>query len=247
MTTQQPEPDPESQQAGQASVRVLVADDQRLVRDGIVSLLRVQNGLIVVGEARDGQEAIDQAIALQPDVVLMDVRMPVMDGVESTREVLKHLPTCCVLMLTTFDDDIYVRDALRVGARGYLLKDMPVSDLAKAILAAAQGIYQLDPAVIEHIVAATGEPAAPGTAAQHGVASSSPHMIRNETTAGIILTRREREILRLVATGATNREVAERLIISEGTVKNHLARLFGRLGFRDRTQAVMYAREHGLL
>src|SRR5450631_1188123 len=111
----------------QETIRVLVVDDQRLVRDGIASLLYVQQELTVVGTAADGQEAVEQALALKPDVILMDVRMPVMNGVEATAQILKQLPTCCILMLTTFDDDAYVRDALRTGACGYLLKDMPIS------------------------------------------------------------------------------------------------------------------------
>lgn len=216
----------------QAPIRVLVVDDQRLVCDGIVSLLRVQKELEVVGTAGDGQEAVEQAFALQPDVILMDVRMPVMNGVDATAEILSQQPTCCILMLTTFDDDAYVRDALRAGARGYLLKDMPVSDLTTAILAALRGVYQLNAAVVERFIAPDERP---------------QHIELPETPAEARLTRREREILHLIATGATNREVAEQLIISEGTVKNYLARLFNRLGLRDRTQAVIYAREHGLL
>jgi DNA-binding NarL/FixJ family response regulator len=221
-----------------AVIRVLVADDQQLIRDGIVSLLRLQTGLTVVGTAKDGQEAIEKALAQHPDVVLMDVRMPGVDGIEATAQILKQRPDCCILMLTTFDDKVYIKGALRVGARGYLLKDMPASDLAKAIIAAAEGVYQLDAAVIEHLISPL-PPEPPDT--------PSPSALRNEDEDTPGLTRRERDILRLIATGATNREVAERLYISEGTVKNHLARLFNRLGLRDRTQAVLFAREHGLL
>ncbi|GHO58744.1 response regulator [Ktedonobacter robiniae] len=148
----------ESEKGERDEVRVLVVDDQQLVRDGIVSLLRVQAGLTIVGAAGNGQEALEQALALHPDVILMDIRMPSMDGVAATAQILKQLPTCCILMLTTFDDDAYVRDALRTGARGYLLKDMPVADLAQAIFAASRGVYQLDAAVIERIVAPTGTP-----------------------------------------------------------------------------------------
>ena len=223
-----------------ALVRVLVVDDQQLVRDGIASLLRVQEEIAVVGTATNGQEALEQAIALHPDVILMDMRMPVMDGVEATAQILRQLPSCSILMLTTFDDDEYVRDALLAGARGYLLKDLPPQDLARAVHAVSQGVYQLDASVIERMLGASGGPnAAPQPKTK---ASVAPDALE---AAG--LTNREVEVLRLIATGATNREVADYLVISEGTVKNHLSNIFSRLGLRDRTQAVMYAREHGLL
>lgn len=234
-----------------STTRVLVVDDQQLVRDGIASLLRVQHGISVVGTATNGQEALEQAITLQPDVILMDVRMPIMDGVAATIEILRQMPSCYILMLTTFDDDAYVRDALRAGARGYLLKDLPAQDLANAVRAVSQGVYQFDASVIERMIeayhrpntsqqSATGERmASPLTKTKTNATPDSP------SAAG--LTNREIEILRLIAAGATNREVADQLVISEGTVKNHLSNIFGRLGLRDRTQAVMYARERGLL
>jgi DNA-binding NarL/FixJ family response regulator len=242
-------PNPEEER--HAAVRVLVVDDQQLVRDGIASLLRVQDGISVVGTATNGQEALEQAITLQPDVILMDVRMPIMDGVQATFQILKQVPSCCILMLTTFDDDEYVRDALRAGARGYLLKDLPAQDLAHAVHAVAQGVYQFDASVMERMIEAYSKP----NTVQQGeteerVASSLPKTKTNAIPVSLDaagLTNREVEILRLIATGATNREVADALVISEGTVKNHLSNIFGRLGLRDRTQAVMYAREHGLL
>jgi len=223
-----------------ALVRVLVVDDQQLVRDGIASLLRVQEGIAVVGTATNGQEALEQAIALRPDVILMDVRMPVMDGVEATTQILGQLPSSSILMLTTFDDDEYVKDALQAGARGYLLKDLPPQDLARAVHAVSQGVYQLDASVIERMIGASGRPNA----------SSQPKTetrVAPDALEAADLTNREVEVLRLIATGATNREVADYLVISEGTVKNHLSNIFSRLGLRDRTQAVMYAREHDLL
>jgi len=241
------------EEASHAAIRVLVVDDQQLVRDGIASLLRVQDGISVAGTATNGQEALEQAIMLLPDVVLMDVRMPVMDGVEATIQILKQVPSCNILMLTTFDDDEYIRDALRAGARGYLLKDIPTQDLAKAVQAVSQGVYQLDATVIGRVIDAINRPdtakknekeqrieplPAPSAATKGSTTSDTLH------NAG--LTSREIEVLRLIATGATNREVADYLVISEGTVKNHLAHIFSRLGLRDRTQAVMYAREHGL-
>jgi DNA-binding NarL/FixJ family response regulator len=239
---------------GQAAVRVLVVDDQQLVRDGIASLLRVQDGISVIGTATNGQEALEQAVTLRPDVILMDVRMPIMNGVEATIQILREVPSCNVLMLTTFDDEEYVREALRAGARGYLLKDLPAKDLANAVHAVSQGVYQLDAAVIERMIDAFGRP----DSTQKSGASQIEERMRPplgkpqanaapEALASAGLTNREIEVLRLIATGATNREVADELVISEGTVKNHLSNIFSRLGLRDRTQAVMYARERGLL
>lgn len=231
--------------------RVLIVDDQQLVRDGIASLLRMQREINVVGTATNGQEAVEQAIVLQPEVILMDVRMPIMDGIEATIQILKQMPSSSILMLTTFDDDEYVRNALRAGARGYLLKDLPAQDLANAIRAVSQGVYQLDVSVIERMVETHNEPrrAKPGNTEERYI-PSLPNAKRH-TAAGSLdtaaLTKREREILRLITRGATNREVADSLVISEGTVKNHLSNIFSRLGLRDRTQAVMYASERGLL
>jgi DNA-binding NarL/FixJ family response regulator len=234
-----------------APVCVLVVDDQQLVRDGIASLLGVQEGITIVGTATNGQEALEQALALRPDVILMDVRMPVMSGVEATVRILKQLPSCSILMLTTFDDDQYVRDALRAGARGYLLKDLQAQDLARAVHAVSQGVYQLDAAVIERMLGASNRPAAVDTGeTKQRLAPPQPGTKANPAPDALDaagLTNREIEVLRLIATGATNREVADALVISEGTVKNHLSNIFSRLGLRDRTQAVMYAREHGLL
>lgn len=231
--------------------RVLIVDDQQLVRDGIASLLRMQEGINVVGTATNGQEAVEQAMTLQPEVILMDVRMPIMDGVEATVQILKQMPSSCILMLTTFDDDEYVRNALRAGARGYLLKDLPAQDLANAIRAVSQGVYQLDASVIERMIGTYDGPksAKPGDAEERSM-PSLPNAKRHTAADSLdaaALTNREREILRLIALGATNREVADSLVISEGTVKNHLSNIFSRLGLRDRTQAVMYARERGLL
>ena len=238
-------------EARDAPVRVLVVDDQQLVRDGIASLLDVQEGIAVVGTATTGQEALEQALALRPDVILMDVRMPAMNGVEATVQILKQLPSCSIVMLTTFDDDQYVRDALRAGARGYLLKDLQAQDLARAVHAVSQGVYQLDAAVIERMIGASGvqNPAGTGETEERKVPlqPATKATIVSDALEAAGLTNREIEVLRLIATGATNREVADALVISEGTVKNHLSNIFSRLGLRDRTQAVMYARERGLL
>ncbi len=227
----------------ESPVRVLVVDDQRLMRDGIASLLSIQEGIEIVGTAGNGQEAVEQALALQPDVVLMDVRMPVMDGVAATAEIHRQLPACQVLMLTTFDDEEYILHALQAGARGYLLKDVPAQDLAKAIISAHIGIYQLDAAVAGKMVAALA-----------GLDSKSDSIPPPAPTPSFVssitqtdLTEREIEVLRLIAKGATNREIAEQLVIREGTVKNHISNILSRLGLRDRTQAALYAREAGLL
>jgi DNA-binding NarL/FixJ family response regulator len=203
------------------AVRVLVVDDQQLVRDGIASLLGIQPGIEVVGTAADGAEAVVKALETAPDVVLMDVRMPGTDGVEATRELCRRLPGCRVVMLTTFDDDDYVTRALRAGATGYLLKDLGAADLAAAVRLTHAGVAPLAAGVAARLAA---PPAEQG-----------------------VLTAREVEILRLVAKGATNREIGRVLFVSEGTVKNHVSRVLGRLGLRDRTQAAIYAREHGLL
>ncbi|MEV4513299.1 response regulator transcription factor [Dactylosporangium sp. NPDC049525] len=205
------------------SVKVLVVDDQQLVRDGIASLLGIQPGIEVVGIAADGAEAVAKALASAPDVVLMDVRMPGMDGVEATRELRRELPACRVVMLTTFDDDEYVTQALRAGASGYLLKDLGAVDLAAAVRLTHAGVAPLAAGIAARLAAAPKD---------HG---------------GGALTAREVEILRLVAKGATNREIGLALFVSEGTVKNHVSRMLSRLGLRDRTQAAIYAREHGLL
>jgi DNA-binding NarL/FixJ family response regulator len=216
------------------TIKVLVVDDQRLLRDGIASLLSIQEGIAVVGTASNGQEAVEMALSLEPDVVLMDVRMPVMDGVEAAREVRQKLPGCKVLMLTTFDDDEYVHAALRAGATGYLLKDIPAHDLARSVQAAHKGIYQLDPGVASKVLASLGTQASPTKAP---AAEETPDN----------LSAREVEVLRLIAEGASNREIAEQLFITEGTVKNHISNILSRLSLRDRTQAAIYAREKGLL
>jgi DNA-binding NarL/FixJ family response regulator len=230
----------DSREAGTGSeVRVLVVDDQRLIREGIASLLGIQEGLQVVGTAADGQEAVERALTLSPDVVLMDVRMPVMDGVQATALICRQSPACQVLMLTTFDDEEYIVKALHAGARGYLLKDIPPGELAQAIRLAHAGIYQLDPTVAGKLVGALMRPEAIGdhvSAAPQG-ATSSQHP----------LTNREIEVLRFIALGATNREIAVQLMVSEGTVKNHISNIFTRLDLRDRTQAALYARDHHLI
>lgn len=213
-------------------IRVLVVDDQRLVREGIASLLAIQDGLIIVGTAIDGEQAIKQAQEKFPDVILMDVRMPIMNGIQATEQLRAILPACKVLMLTTFDDEEYIIKSLRAGAYGYLLKDTPAENLAQAIKLTHAGIYQLAPSVAGKLV---------------GNWQASAHEIHTTETTQHDLTERELDVLRLIATGASNREIAEQLVVSEGTVKNHVSSILSRLGLRDRVQAAIYAREHHII
>lgn len=205
-------------------IRILLADDQDLIRRGLKALLRVEADLEVVGEAADGQAAIAQAHALKPDIVLMDIRMPRLDGVAATAEICQQCPDVKVLVLTTFDDDDYVTQALHNGAVGYLLKDTPPDDLVQAIHLACRGYTQLSPGIIRKMMLRQTAPPTP------------------ETPPGWDeLTPRELEILTLIAQGANNREIAAQLYIAEKTVKNHITNILGRLGVRDRTQAAIVA------
>ena len=209
-----------------AMIRVLLVDDQSLIRQGLKALLELDPDLQVLGEAENGQTAIALVETLQPDVVLMDIRMPVMDGVAATREIVERFANTKVLVLTTFDDDEYVAQALRYGAMGYLLKDTPSEELAAAIRSVHKGYTQLGPGLVEKIMARV-PPAAP-------VPPASPPPSWND------LTPREQEVLKLIAKGASNREIAQFLYISEGTVKNHVTNILNRLNLRDRTQAAIF-------
>jgi DNA-binding NarL/FixJ family response regulator len=195
--------------------------------------LSIQPGIAVVGTAADGADAIEQTVALGPDLVLMDVRMPGMDGVEAVAILRTRAPDCRVVMLTTFDDEEYVVQALRAGAIGYLLKNLPASELADALRLAHAGVAQFDSSVVRRLALTLGRPDPPAEDLRAG--------------AGEVLTPRESEVLRLVATGCTNREIGAQMYLSEGTVKNHISRILSRLGLRDRTHAAIYARDHGLL
>ncbi|MBK8935967.1 MAG: response regulator transcription factor [Chloroflexi bacterium] len=218
-------------------IRVLLVDDQALFREGLHTLLSVWPDLEVVGEAGNGQEALDAAARLKPAVVLMDLRMPVLDGVAATRRLLEKMPQVKIIVLTTFDDDDHVFDGLRAGAVGYLLKDVPSEKLVEAIRAAAAGQSFLQPSVAAKVVAEFTRLTA--VAQETAV---SPQNILIEP-----LSEREQEILALVATGASNKEIASELFIAEGTVKNHVTNILGKLGVRDRTQAALKAREIGLI
>jgi DNA-binding NarL/FixJ family response regulator len=213
-------------------IRVLVADDQAMVRAGFAALLAAQPDLEVVGEAENGAEAVRLAAAEQPDVVLMDVRMPVLDGIAATRQVLADNPAARVVVLTTFDVDDYVLDAIRAGASGFLLKDSPPDDLVAAVRIVARGDALLAPSVTRRLI----ERLAVGPAQQPGSPSALPE-----------LTQREREVLVEVARGRSNQEIAAVLVIAEQTVKTHVSRVLGKLGLRDRAQAVVAAYESGLV
>jgi DNA-binding NarL/FixJ family response regulator len=204
-------------------IRILLVDDQSLIRQGLKALLELELDLQVVGEAENGQTAIALIETLQPDIVLMDIRMPVMDGVAATREIVKRFASTKVLVLTTFDNDEYVSAALGYGALGYLLKDTPSEELAAAIRTVYKGYTQLGPGLLEKAIPKVPAP------------SASP------PPSWADLTPREQEVLRLIATGASNREIATKLYISEGTVKNHVTRILSQLGLRDRTQAAIFA------
>ncbi len=216
-------------------LRILLVDDQALFREGLHILLSVQPDFEVVGEAGNGQEALEKAVILRPDVVLMDLRMPVLDGVAATQRLRTVLPACRVIILTTFEDDDYVFEGLRAGALGYLLKDVPSEKLAEAIRAAGRGESFLQPSVAAKVVAEFNRLYS---------ARSTPPPLQPLIEP---LSERELEILRLVAVGSSNKEIAGSLYITEGTVKNHLTNILGKLDSRDRTQAALKAKALGLI
>lgn len=214
-------------------IRILIVDDQRILREGLRTLLGLESDLEVVAEAEDGQAALDQYAALQPDVVLMDIRMPRLDGVEATRRLLERWPAARVIILTTFDDDAYVFDGLRAGALGYLLKDVSGQELADAIRKVAAGGALIEPSVARKVLAEFARLAEP--------ARPLPEQLPEP------LSERELAILRLLAAGANNRQIAGQLFLAEGTVKNYVSTILDKLGVEDRTQAALRARELGLL
>jgi DNA-binding NarL/FixJ family response regulator len=227
-----------------ATVRVLVVDDQTVVREGLVMLLGLSPGIEVVAAAANGEEALELARRHTPDVVLMDLRMPRVDGVEATRRILAELPRTRVIVLTTYADDDSVFAALEAGARGYLTKDATAAEIQRAIQTVYAGEALLDPSVqrrlIERALAASSTP--PSSAATPPSGSAA-------VPAGAYpdgLTQREAEVLREIAAGLSNREIAERLIISEATVKTHVNNIFSKANLRDRAQAVVYALHNGL-
>ncbi len=205
-------------------IRILLVDDQHIIRQGLRSMLESNEDMQVIGEAENGQRALLEIAKLQPDLVLMDIRMPVMDGVAATKAISQQYPETKVLVLTTFDDDDYVQRAMRLGAKGYLLKDTEPDELALAIRSVHKGHTQLGPGLFEKALMPVA--ATPAIQPPPGLAQ---------------LTSRELDVLRLIANGANNREIAESLFLSESTVKNYVTNILSRLNLRDRTQAALLA------
>jgi DNA-binding NarL/FixJ family response regulator len=213
-------------------IKLLIADDHALARGGLRGMFAAEEEFEVVGEAIDGADAVEQALRLHPDVVVMDIRMPRLDGIEATRRLQAHASPAHVLVLTTFDLDEYVYEALRAGASGFMLKDAPPSQLVEAVRTVAQGETLLAPAVTRRLVERYVRRPAPDAGAQERLAQ---------------LTDREREVLELIARGLSNGEIAARLFLSEATVKTHVTRILSKLDLRDRVQAVVLAYEVGLV
>lgn len=216
----------------QDKINILLVDDQQLIRDGISALLALQEGIIIAGSLSDGQEAVDFVAKTPVDVVLMDIRMPKMDGITATRVIKQDHPEILVIMLTTFDDEEYIIRSLQAGACGYLLKDIPTQELAQAIRLAYNGIFQLSSTAIGKLV--------------DEELFKLPGQTERDESLLSNLTVREIEILDLIATGATNKEIADQLYISIGTVKNHVSRILAGINARDRVAAAIIAIKHGL-
>jgi two-component system, NarL family, response regulator DegU len=211
-------------------IRVLIAEDQTLMRQGLKTILELEDGFEVVGEASDGQQAVDRALALRPDVILMDVQMPHLNGVEATNLLAAALPTAQVIILTTFDYDEYVFDGIKAGARGYLLKDTPADELLAAIRRVHAGESIIQPSIATRMIAEF---------TRRREIVQEPEYEQ--------LSERERDVLRLLADGLSNKEIAGRLVLAEGTVKNHVSTILEKLHAANRTQAARVAREQGLI
>lgn len=216
------------------TVRLLLVDDQSLFREALRTLLALQPDFEVVGEAANGEQALTLAATCRPDVILMDLRMPVMNGIEATRRLVASQPDAHIIVLTTFDEDAEVFEALRVGALGYLLKACAAEKLYDAVRAAARGTTVLDPLIAAKVVTELNR-----LSAREPKRSAAP-LIEP-------LSSREREVLQLLAEGCSNKEIGARLRIAEGTVKNHMTNVLGKLGVLDRTQAALRARDLGLI
>jgi DNA-binding NarL/FixJ family response regulator len=208
-------------------IRLLLVDDQELVCQGLQAMLNLEPDIEVVGSANNGQIAIQQVEALQPDVVLMDIRMPIMDGREATRIIGQKFADTKVLVVSTFDEDDYIAHAIKAGAKGYLLKDMPVEELAQAIRLVYRGYSQMGPGLMEKML--------------DGILDSNVTKTEGNKPELTELTSREVEVLSLVGTGCTNREIAKELYITEGTVKTHVTHILNRLNLRNRSQIAIYA------
>lgn len=216
--------------AEEAPIRVLIVDDHAVVREGLRTYLELSDVVEIVGEARNGREAVEQVRRTHPDVILMDLLMPEMDGIAATRAIKEIAPEARIIVLTSFTDNEHVMPALRAGAIGYLLKDVGAEDLVRAIQGAQQGQAQLHPDVAQRLMEQVTTPKAPG--------SDRP---------ASVLTPREIEVLRLIANGMSNKEIARALVLNERTVKGHVSNILSKLGLADRTQAALYAVREGLV
>lgn len=214
------------------TIRVLLVDDEAMIRTGLRLVLASEPDIEVAGEASDGDEGARVAALLRPDVVLIDVRMPRMDGLAATRQILTEIPETKVIVLTTFNDDACVREALRLGASGFLLKVAPPERLAEAVRVAARGDALLDPLVTRGVIEAF---------------ASVPRPVPEPPAGLALLTQREHEVLQMLGRGKSNTEIAEAFVLGEATVKTHVARVLAKLQLRDRVQAVIFAYEHGLV
>ena len=215
------------------TIRTLIVDDQRLMREGLRTLLELEGGVEVVGEAADGQAALDAYAELKPDVVLMDIRMPDMDGVEATRRICGRWPEARVIILTTFDDDANVFEGMRAGAVGYLLKDLSGQELADAVRTVYKGGALIEPTVAKRVMAEFARLHPPARRMEEGLPEP--------------LSERELDVLKLISAGLSNREIGDKLGLSEGTVKNYVTIILQKIGVRDRTQAALRGRELGLI
>jgi DNA-binding NarL/FixJ family response regulator len=227
--------------AGPVTTRIVLADDQALLRKGFRMILEAEDGMEIVGEAANGEDAVRLADLYAPDVVLMDVRMPVLDGIEATRAITTAGDATRVLILTTFDLDEYAFGALRAGASGFLLKDVPPPELIAAIRTVARGDAVVSPRITRRLLEEYAHQLPDLSVEEHGTVPSGDQL----ALAG--LTEREHEVLLAVAEGLSNAEIAERLYVSEATVKSHVGRLLAKLGLRDRVQAVVFAFQSGLV
>jgi len=211
-------------------IKILLVDDQRLIREGLKTLLELENDFKVVGEAKNGKDAVEQFRKLRPEVVLMDIRMPEMDGVQATQVIKMNYDSAKIIILTTFDEDEYVFEAIRAGAVGYLLKDVSSEEIASAVRIVSQGGALLQPNVTKKIL--------------KEFSTLEKPLLRSEN---IKLSEREKEIVSLVAMGLTNSEIAEKLFLSEGTVKNYISNIFSKLGAKNRASLIEIARKGGLI
>jgi DNA-binding NarL/FixJ family response regulator len=210
-------------------MKVIICDDQAIVRDGLVMLLKLEPDIDIVGTAEDGAEAVEMVADKVPDLILMDLKMPIMNGVEATRQIMMKHPEVKVLVLTTYADDEWVFDAVRAGASGYLLKDTPREELIKAVRGTVTGKTYVDPSIAGKVLAQV-----------------SSHQTQPATLITSKLTEREVQVLRLIAKGLSNADIADRLFLSDGTVRNHVSAILTKLGVYDRTQAAVIAIQHGL-